>query len=158
VLPGVGAFSAATSALSHAQRSAVVAAARCGFPVLGICLGMQLLFESSDEGGDAGLGVLPGRVTRLRAHAVPQIGWNTLETTAPDPLLAQSDLRIAYYANSYACRPNDESHVMAWSTHDDDRFPAMVRAHRCTGVQFHPEKSSAPGVRFIRAWLDEVRP
>ena len=76
---------------------------------------------------------------------------------ARDPLLADSRLAVAYYANGYACRPADSACVVAWSTHEDDRFPAMVRAYRTVGVQFHPEKSSTAGVRLLRLLLAEAR-
>lgn len=158
VLPGVGAFPAATRALGDTGRERMRDAIRDGLPTIGICLGMQLLFDGSDEGGNAGLGVIAGRVGRLRAARVPQIGWNQLELgAARDTLLDASELRTAYFANSFVCRPDDESVVTAWSTHEADRFPAMVRVGRCTGVQFHPEKSSTAGVSFVHAWLREVQ-
>ena len=158
VLPGVGAFPAATNALGDAGRVVMQNAIRAGLPTLGICLGMQVLFDGSDEGGAAGLGVIAGRVDKLHAARVPQIGWNALEMDARrDTLLDASELRIAYFANSFVCRPTDLSTVVAWSTHEHDRFPAMVRVGRCTGVQFHPEKSSAAGVSFVHAWLREVQ-
>ncbi len=158
VLPGVGAFPAATSALGDAGRIVMQRAIRAGLPTLGICLGMQVLFDASDEGGGEGLGVIAGRVDKLHAARVPQIGWNALEMNARrDTLLDASELRMAYFANSFVCRPTDPSTVVAWSTHEQDRFPAMVRVGRCTGVQFHPEKSSAAGVSFVHAWLREVQ-
>jgi imidazole glycerol-phosphate synthase subunit HisH len=158
VLPGVGAFAAATSALHDVGRATLQRAIGNGLPTLGICLGMQLLFDGSDEGGEAGLGVFAGRVERLRAERIPQIGWNELELTANrDTLLDASELRMAYFANSFVCRPTVPTAVTAWSTHEADRFPAMIRAAQCTGVQFHPEKSSAAGVSFVHAWLHEVQ-
>jgi glutamine amidotransferase len=132
-------------------------ALRAGLPCLGICLGMQLLFDASDEGPGAGLGIVAGRVTRLDATRVPQIGWNTLDDVT-DPLLARAALRTAYYANSFVCRPENPAAVVAWSTHESDRFPAVVRAGQTLGVQFHPEKSSAPGVAFIRRFIDDILP
>jgi glutamine amidotransferase len=155
VLPGVGAFAAAAERLAPG-REAMRAALRDGLPCVGICLGMQLLFDESEEGGGAGLGVIPGRVERLRARRVPQIGWNVLED-ARDPLFARAPLHVAYYANSYVCRPASEDVVIAWSTHEDDRFAAAVRAGNCVGVQFHPEKSSAAGVAFLRALVEAAR-
>ncbi|MBC7844224.1 MAG: imidazole glycerol phosphate synthase subunit HisH [Gemmatimonadaceae bacterium] len=158
VLPGVGAFPAATAALGDAGRVVMRDAIRSGLPTLGICLGMQVLFDASDEGGGAGLGVIAGRVDKLQAARIPQIGWNQLELGVErDALLDASELRTAYFANSFVCRPHDPSAVVAWSTHEHDRFPAMIRVNRCTGVQFHPEKSSAAGVSFVHAWLREVQ-
>jgi glutamine amidotransferase len=155
VLPGVGAFGAAAERLAPG-RDAMRDAVADGVPLIGICLGMQLLFDASDEGDGAGLGLIPGRVTRLRAERVPQIGWNTLDD-ARDPLFDAAPLPIAYYANSFVCRPEDPTHVIAWSEHEGDRFAAAVRAGAAVGVQFHPEKSSAAGVRLLHAFLDEAR-
>ena len=155
VLPGVGAFGAAAARLAPG-RAVMRGAIAGGLPTIGICLGMQLLFYSSDEGAGAGLGLIPGRVSRRAAERVPQIGWNTL-VDVRDPLLTIAPLPIAYYANSFVCRPTDESSVVAWSEHEGDRFPAVVRAGAALGVQFHPEKSSAAGVRFLHAFLDEAR-
>ena len=149
VLPGVGAFAAAAERLAPG-RDAMRAAIDRGLPVLGICLGMQLLFDASDEGEGAGLGVIPGRVTRLEARRVPQIGWNAIED-ATEPLLAASGLDTAYYANSFVCRPSRDDAIVAWSTHEGDRFPAAVRNGRTLGVQFHPEKSSRAGLALVRA-------
>jgi len=156
VLPGVGAFAMAAARLGSARTSARDAL-RAGLPCLGICLGMQLLFDASDEGVGEGLGLIAGRVTRLNAARVPQIGWNALEDVS-DPLFARAALRTAYYANAFACRPADPAAVVAWSTHESDRFPAAVRVGNTLGVQFHPEKSSAPGVEFIRRFIDDILP
>jgi glutamine amidotransferase len=154
VLPGVGAFEPAARALEtgrDAMRDAVIG----GLPCLGICLGMQLMFDASDEGDGAGLGIFAGRVTRLRTKRTPQIGWNSIDDSN-DSLFRGARLETAYYANSFACRPVDESAVTAWSTHDGDRFPAAVRSGTTLGVQFHPEKSSAPGLAFIREYLNSI--
>lgn len=154
VLPGVGAFGAAAARLAPG-RDAMRDALDRGLPCLGICLGMQLLFEASDEGDGAGLGVLRGRVKRLRGRRVPQIGWNTLDECA-DPLFTAAPLDIAYYANGFVCQPADPSCVRAWSEHEGERFPALVRRACIVGVQFHPEKSSTPGVALVRAFLAEA--
>jgi imidazole glycerol-phosphate synthase subunit HisH len=153
ILPGVGAFGHAAARLA-AGRDTLRAAIRGGFPTIGICLGMHLLFDASDEGPGQGLGVLAGRVERLSAERVPQIGWNSIDD-ARDPLVTESLLTCAYYANSFVARPIDDDAVAAWSTHECDRFPAIVRAYRAIGVQFHPEKSSTPGIRFLGAALAE---
>jgi glutamine amidotransferase len=154
VLPGVGAFGQAADRLA-AERDALRAAARDGLPMLGICLGMQLLFDRSDEGDGAGLGIIPGSVTRVGASRLPHIGWNAL-VDARDAALATSGLRVPYYANSFACRPTDPTLVSAWCRHEQDRFPAIVRAGTVVGVQFHPEKSGEPGVAFLAALVREA--
>ena len=145
VLPGVGAFGAAASRLAPA-RAEIAAALSSGLPCLGICLGMQLLFDTSEESpGTAGLGVISGHVTRLRASRVPHMGWNMVEGFGP-----------AYFAHSYVCRPTDESVVTAWTVEEGDRFPSALRWRNVVGVQFHPEKSSAPGVQFVRDFIGAV--
>jgi glutamine amidotransferase len=154
VLPGVGAFGHAAARLAPGLAS-MRSALRDGLPCLGICLGMQLLFDASDEGEGDGLGIIAGRVKRLEGGRVPQMGWSTIEN-GDDPLLGAAPLDTAYYANSYVCHPSDENCVRAWSSHGDARFPAMVRAGRTVGVQFHPEKSSAAGVKLVQAFLREA--
>jgi imidazole glycerol-phosphate synthase subunit HisH len=154
VLPGVGAFASAAARLRpglDAMRRAV----REGVPCLGVCLGMQLMFNESEEGPGQGLGLFPGRVRRLAAHRIPQIGWNDV-TDVDDDLFSRAGLRQAYYANSYVCAPDDPRSVVAWSTHESHRFAAAVRAGGVLGVQFHPEKSSQPGVRLLHEFLREV--
>ncbi len=154
VLPGVGAFDAAVEALPP-DPARVREALEAGLPCLGICLGMQLLFESSEEGEGTGIGLIPGRVSRLRARVVPQMGWNDVET-APDPLFAGTPELVAYYANSYVCEPEDEASVIGWSEYDGHRFAAAVRAGATWGVQFHPEKSSRPGLRVVANFLEQA--
>ncbi len=156
VLPGVGAFSPAAERLASG-RDTMYDALRDGLPCLGICLGMQLLFDGSDEGPGVGLGIVPGRVTKLTARCLPQIGWNRLDDVQ-EPRITQSMFDMAYYANSFVCRPTPEAMdaVVAWSTHGQDRFPAAIRRYNVVGVQFHPEKSSAPGVRFVQAFLGDA--
>ena len=154
ILPGVGAFGAAAARLEPG-RDAMREALEAGLPCLGICLGMQLLFDHSEDGMGSGLGFLRGAVTRIAARRVPHIGWNAVEE-AQDSLFEQAPLPIAYFANGYVCRPESEASVIAWTTHESDRFPAAVRHGRTVGVQFHPEKSSDAGVRFVHAFLDEV--
>lgn len=154
ILPGVGAFSPAAERLAPGRDRVRDALVR-GLPCLGICLGMQLFFDGSDEGPGEGLGVFSGRVTPLRAARVPQIGWNQLEAVS-DVVLAAAQLEVAYYANSFVCRPEAIDHecVVAWSEHEGDRYPAAVRRGMLFGTQFHPEKSSAAGVRFVHGFLE----
>ncbi len=154
VLPGVGAFGHAASRLAPA-RAAIRDAIHGGLPCVGICLGMQLLFTESDEGDGAGLDVIGGRVTRVRARRVPHIGWTTIAETN-DWAFERAPLDVAYYANGFACRPTRPDVIRAWSVHERDRFPAMVRNGSAVGVQFHPEKSSRAGVAFLRALVREA--
>ena len=154
VLPGVGAFGHAAASLAPG-RDVLRDAIRGGLPCVGICLGMQLLFEESDEGPGSGLGVIEGRVTRVRARRVPHIGWSAIEDRN-DGSFERAPLDIAYYANGFACRPSHLDVVRAWTSHDGDRFPAMVREGSAVGVQFHPEKSSRAGVAFLRALVEEA--
>ena len=152
ILPGVGAFGAAAARLEPG-REQMRKALEEGLPCLGICLGMQLLFEASDEGEGRGLGVFKGRVTRLKARQVPHIGWNAVEQ---DTALRAARLDTVYYAHSFVCRAEEPGVVVGWTTHEEDRFPASVRRGKVLGVQFHPEKSSTAGVRFVQSFLQEV--
>jgi imidazole glycerol-phosphate synthase subunit HisH len=159
VLPGVGSFAQAAGRLASGREVMRDAIVDGDLRTLGVCLGMQLFLDESDEGPGRGLGIIPGRVTRLAARRVPQIGWNALEDTR-DSIFDVAPMSVAYYANSFACRPDDDdAAVIAWSQHEEDRFAAAVRAGRASnvvGVQFHPEKSSGAGVAFIKAFLHEA--
>lgn len=157
VLPGVGAFGQAVGALPS-DGTRLRTALHAGLPCLGICLGMQLLFDRSEESGDdrAGIGVAAGSVTRLEARVVPHMGWNDVDTAA-DPLFAGIDGLIAYYANSFVCEPEDDSTVIAWSTYEGRRFPAAIRVANTWGVQFHPEKSSTDGRRIISNFVEATQ-
>ena len=152
VLPGVGAFGAAAARLEPG-RDQMRQALEDGLPCLGICLGMQLMFDTSDAGGGWGLGFFRGQVTKLRSRRVPHIGWNSVEE---DTALRDEKPGTVYYAHSFACRAEDPNVVVGWTTHEGDRFPASVRRGKVLGVQFHPEKSSAAGVRFVHGFLEEV--
>ncbi len=156
VLPGVGAFAPAAAQLNESRvvlRDAVVQ----GHPAIGICLGMQLMFDGSDEGSGEGLGVFSGQVSRVQAANVPHMGWNTIDW-ADEESGSSAPARIThgYYANSYVCRPLNNDIVMAWTTHENDRFPAIVRSGNAVGIQFHPEKSSEGGIALLQNILREV--
>jgi glutamine amidotransferase len=159
VLPGVGAFSAAVRALPD-DRNRVREVLEAGLPCLGICLGMQLLFPTSEEGPGEGIGILPGRVRSLSARVVPQMGWNRVDTT-DDPLFHgvrtpdEPELTV-YFANSFVCEADDPTHVVGWASHDGDRFAAAVRRGNTWGTQFHPEKSSRQGRRIIKNFINQV--
>ena len=113
VLPGVGAFGAAAAALPG-DRSPILRALEDGLPCLGICLGMQLLFDTSEESAGDGIGLVPGQVRRLGTTVVPQMGWNDVETS-DDPLFGSVAPLVAYYANSFVCEPTDPDDAIAWS-------------------------------------------
>ncbi|MGH7651064.1 MAG: imidazole glycerol phosphate synthase subunit HisH [Gemmatimonadaceae bacterium] len=153
VLPGVGAFGAAVTAMRGAQRELNLALAD-GLPCLGICLGMQLLFDASEEAAGKGLGLIPGKVRRLRTPKVPHMGWNDIEwcETANGQ---GTTLATAYFANAYICEPEDDSSI-AWTTHQDAKFPSVVRSANAIGVQFHPEKSSSAGRGFVNAVIEDL--
>ena len=158
VLPGVGGFGAAAERLAPA-RETIRRAVSNGMPILGICLGMQLFFDTSEEAAGEGLGLIEGRVRRLRARRVPQIGWNALMPDERNLASLRDAPSTVYYANSFVCEPSDATCVRAWSEHEGDRFPAFVvggPASNVAGVQFHPEKSSADGVRFLRRVVERL--
>lgn len=157
VLPGVGAFAVAAQALrSRGLDDAIRAVAGSGRPILGVCLGFQLLFNDSDEGvGEAGLGLIPGRVRRLRpAHGkVPHMGWNRLTVTRPSSLLAGvNDGAYAYFVHSYAATPDDEACVVAMTDHGGE-IVAAVEAGNIAGTQFHPEKSGTTGLHVYASFV-----
>lgn len=151
VLPGVGAFSAAVEALP-ADPAPIREALASGLPCLGICLGMQILFDESAEGEGVGIGHIAGRVRRLDADVVPQMGWNEVETV-DDPIFQGIEGLTAYYANSFICEPDDPSTIIARTRYGREHFTAAVRRGATWGVQFHPEKSSTAGRRLIANFL-----
>jgi glutamine amidotransferase len=158
VIAGVGHVESAARGLAAAGLDdALRERAAAGRPVLGICVGMQLLFEESEEGG-AGLGLLAGPVVRLRARRVPQMGWNALQATRPSALLAGVEGQDVYFAHSYAVVPSDPS-VTAASVDHDGPVVAIVEHGMLAGVQFHPERSGPTGARIfenVLAWSRSV--
>jgi imidazole glycerol-phosphate synthase subunit HisH len=152
VLPGVGNFGACMRALRSSGLGAVTrAAATDGRPFLGICVGMQMLFEGSDESpGVDGLGVLRGRVTRLPDSVrLPQMGWNTLERSAGSRLVAGlPDPTWCYFVHSFAPDPADDGDVAAWCDYGR-RFAAAVERGPVWATQFHPEKSGRVGLALL---------
>jgi glutamine amidotransferase len=118
-----------------------------GRPVFGICVGLQLLFEQSEEGGE-GLGLLAGRVRRLDARTVPHMGWNELDCTRPSRILDGLDGADVYFAHSYAVQPEDAALVAARVDHGGP-VVAAVEDGALAGVQFHPERSGAAGARLL---------
>jgi glutamine amidotransferase len=150
ILPGVGAFPEAMRNLRASGLDDVLRErADSGVPLLGICLGMQLLFESTTEHeGAEGLGILPGEVTRLSAPRLPHIGWNLVALRRAQLTGGLGEAAAFYHVHSFACRPADESDVVGWSEYGE-RFASIVERGNVMGAQFHPEKSSRDGLRLL---------
>jgi imidazole glycerol-phosphate synthase subunit HisH len=162
VVPGVGAFPLAMRNLRELGLDRVIrAGVQRGQPLLGICLGMQLLFERSEElEMTEGLGLLPGVVTRLETGGlrVPHIGWNEIRFERPSPLTAGLPAagRPFYHVHSLAVRPVDTNDVVG-STEYGERFATIVARELVFGVQFHPEKSSADGLTMLEGFVGVCR-
>jgi glutamine amidotransferase len=153
LVPGVGAAGAAMAALARRGLVGAIRAAAAGGYVFGICLGMQLLFESSDEGDVECLGLLPGRVTAMGfAGRLPHMGWNDVVSRGGHPLAAGLPA-VCYFAHSYAVEPAAAETVVATTDLDGHRFASMAGAGRVAGTQFHPEKSGPAGRDLLRAFL-----
>lgn len=154
ILPGVGAFGAAAATLrAHGLEEVALEAAHSGRPFLGICVGMQLLFDASEERGEhPGLGLLPGRVKHFPEAPgikIPQIGWNALHFPQPSPLMAGLDQgAMVYFVHSYYCAPEDPS-VVAATTEFTLPYCSAVAQGSIFGVQFHPEKSGKVGLQIL---------
>jgi imidazole glycerol-phosphate synthase subunit HisH len=171
VLPGVGAFEDGMSGLrNRGLDSLVVDYAASGKPLLGICLGMQMLATVGEEFGEhAGLGIIPGRVRRIpvtgsdgRPHKIPHVGWADLELpeSASDwtgsPLEGLRSGEAVYVTHSFAVYPDDNRHRLADYIYDGVRIAAAIRKGNVTGVQFHPEKSAAVGLRIIANFIASI--
>jgi len=158
VLPGDGAFGATMAEIEGRGLVPVLREAVAqGTPLVGICIGMQLLFEESEEHGrHLGLGILPGRVRRFDSSlTVPHMGWNTLRARRAHPLLdGVADGAHVYFVHSYYCDAPDEV-VIATSDYGRD-FPAIVGRGNVLGLQFHPEKSQAVGLRLVANFVAGV--
>ncbi|MGE0606805.1 MAG: imidazole glycerol phosphate synthase subunit HisH [Pirellulales bacterium] len=159
VLPGVGAFGDAMHELRKRQLvDVVLAAIASGKPFLGICLGLQLLFEVGHEGGrHQGLGVLPGEVVRFEVppeYKVPHMGWNQLQIRRPAPLLAGLEEGVhVYFVHSYYVVPQDRGVIAAEADYPSP-FTAMIWRDNLFATQFHPEKSQADGLRMLKNFAE----
>ena len=172
ILPGVGAFPAGMKGLQERGLiEPIKQAARAGKPLIGICLGMQLLFESSDEMGETqGLGLLTGHVTKIKmqetaeaksalriSHStlkIPHMGWNQLDLVSDHPLMrGLASGSYAYFVHSYAVYPERRDIVLA-TTDYGGPFAAIVGRGNVCGLQFHPEKSQAVGLRLLENFLE----
>lgn len=158
VLPGVGAFGAGMEALRQRQLIAPIKdAVQAGTPLLGICLGMQLLFDESEElGTHDGLGLIPGRVLRFQGDnlLVPHMGWNQIEHEGRHPLLAGvASGAHAYFVHSYYCQPHSSAITIGSATYGRP-FAAIIAFENVFGLQFHPEKSQHVGLQLLRNYVN----
>lgn len=166
VVPGVGAFAACMDGLLGVGGDVIIAEriAR-GLPVLGICVGQQILFDAGVEHGvrTAGCGLLPGTVEQLAAERLPHMGWNTVQPGAGSRLFADCDNDRFYFVHSYAVRAESippglaAAATLTWATHEGDRFLAAIERGSLSATQFHPEKSADAGARLLWNWLTQLR-
>jgi len=162
LVPGVGAFSAVMSALNSVGGGALIEKRLTGSrPVLGICVGMQVLFETGVERGNdtPGLGEWPGTVSELDAPVLPHMGWNTIDAPEGTRLFAGLESERFYFVHSFAAQqweldvqPPFPKPLLTWAEHGS-RFLAAVENGPLTATQFHPEKSGEPGIRLLQNWL-----
>jgi glutamine amidotransferase len=154
VLPGVGHFGAAARTLAASgMHAALRRAAGARRPLLGICLGMQLLLDGSAEApGAPGLGLLGGRSVRLETRTVPHMGWNGVRWGGSTPIAAAAEDGHYYFAHSYAAEPADPRDVVAFTEIEGRAIPSAIGRERFLGVQFHPEKSGELGLALLEAF------
>jgi glutamine amidotransferase len=161
VLPGVGAFADAMQGMTdRGLIEPVLSAVRDGTPLLGICVGMQMLFESSEEHGrHPGLGLLPGRVIRFRVPelTVPQTGWNQIHPRRTHPLLdGLGSNSYAYFNHTYYCAPDRPEDILAFTQYGVS-YASVVQRNNLYGVQFHPEKSQEVGLTVLSNFVHHIK-
>ena len=162
ILPGVGAFDPAMGNLSKTELiPSIIDWVNNGKPLLGICLGLQLLFESSEEGKLKGLGVIKGHIRKLpeeESERIPHIGWSPIHKINLCPILENhSDLNWMYFVHSYSACPLEKTHTVATTRFGETDFSSMVW-HKNTGAcQFHPEKSGMAGQKLILNWINWLK-
>lgn len=161
VLPGVGSFTSAQKVLGRCREAILSDVKRNEMPLLGVCLGMQLFFERSEEGSGDGLGIFKGNVVKFKPEKdlkVPHMGWNTFSLASKEPRfckgLAKSEW--VYYVHSYFPLPKEKSIVKAWTNYGDQNFPAIIARGNVFGTQFHPEKSSKAGSKLVNNFASMV--
>lgn len=163
VVPGVGAFAATVDQIKAVGGDRIIERRLAGGrPVLGICVGLQVMFETGAEHGESarGLGQWPGEVTRLEAAVVPHMGWNTVDAAEGTTLFEGIAEERFYFVHSYAARRWDMEQIgslaapkVSWTEHGGDRFISAVENGALTATQFHPEKSGDAGAKLLANWL-----
>ena len=166
LVPGVGAYAACMAGLRAVKGERIIGRRLAGGrPVLGICVGMQVLFEHGDEHGvtTEGCAEWPGTVTRLQAPVVPHMGWNKVEVPEDSALFAGIESERFYFVHSYGLREwvletNDRTRapLVTWAEHGGDRFVAAVENGPLTATQFHPEKSGDAGAALLHNWVTSL--
>lgn len=157
VLPGVGHAGHSIDVLtSLGMPTAIQNAVDSGKPFLGICVGMQVMFDDQEEGNVHGLGLLPGRVRSIKGDVkIPHIGWNRSRVTRDSPLGTAGEEDYFYFVHSFVAEPTDPSDIAATTVYGEE-FPSVVVRGNVWGTQFHPEKSGETGLRMIRAFVRQV--
>ena len=148
--PGVGAFDKTMEKLLP-YREQILDRLRSGTPCLGICIGAQIMMQGSEEGSSPGIGVMEGKVVKLKAERIPQMGWNIVDTD--DELFNGIENRYFYFAHSYHGEPTEKDVVKGTTEYEGVRFPTLFRKWNTVGCQFHPEKSSTSGMQFLRNFI-----
>jgi glutamine amidotransferase len=158
IFPGVGAAGHAMRKLAEAGMIAPInEVVERGTPFLGVCLGMQLLFDQQEENNTRGLGLLRGRVRSIHnAEKVPHMGWSQSVIRKPLPGLEPGTARYFYFVHSYVVQPDDPDDIAAVTAYGET-FPSIVAHDNIWGTQFHPEKSGEHGLELVKSWVDSVR-
>ena len=150
VFPGVGAFDMTMSRLLP-HRGVIRERLMSGVPALGICIGMQIMFDSSEEGTSSGLELFKGKVIKLKTETIPHMGWN--EVVTKDGLMDGVVNRNFYFAHSYHCSPVDPKRAIGTTEYEGVTFPSFFKVSNVYGTQFHPEKSSDSGLSVIKNFI-----
>ena len=155
IFPGVGSWDATVRRLhSSGLWDFIIDFVQQGRPLLGVCLGMQILLEHSDEGNEKGLGLIPGKVKLLPSEVKPHMGWNILELSSNFTPFSQFHGHEFYHIHSYYCDPDVSDVNMGRVTYEGNTFPTFIQRGNLIGCQFHPEKSHNSGEKFINEFVN----